>query len=212
MEDPYPDLFVYNPLFFFLYPLVAFLLFFRYVSDKPGRCIQLRIWLTPRRQYMFYTAAAVLLFFGLLFEYYFRWGQCALSQRYQDDNLRVNLAVVASFKAVAMPFWPDYLTLLNVLRHEPILQWDQDCDWSVEVQDMDNDKVLNQFRKHITTSGEFELLEYPERQLVQVFPAGELGNGKPHADIWLWHRSTRKSTPVVVVIVVVAAVAAVATI
>lgn len=119
--------------FFLPFLAAALLLGFRLgVQRFPGICISFRRWIVGRRLTALMVITGVL---GALFaavEAYYYMGACKVSERYQAgvvDLMRTTLRVAAS-PEVGVVLWADFATLLCVVRNEPIIAWDQDCDFS----------------------------------------------------------------------------------
>jgi hypothetical protein len=172
-----------NPFFLPLLALALPAALILYARRKPGHLMRLRRRI-PHGALRWLVALALL--DGALlvaFELYFFAGSCAVSERYLRENERLARAVVDFFQTRSVPIWPDYATLLSVVRAQPILPWDQDSDWSIMNPGAASLKVYaTEARDQLGLDSTFD----EARGLLQFFEAGKRASYAPHVDVWLW--------------------------
>jgi hypothetical protein len=133
--------------------------------------------------------------FILLLEFYYQYGQCAVSQKYSRKNVELTHRVIDMLDDLSISYWPDCQSLLNVLRNETYNVWDHDVDLSIEwpLRLTHSDSKLNNIKILIKTIEQygFEVEFYPDRQLLSLYPRDDISIQQSHVDIWLWTRKYR---------------------
>jgi hypothetical protein len=113
--------------------------------------------------------------------YYYSW--CPVSNSYYQTNLMIAREIITTLNDINALYWPDFATLLNVVRDEEVNPWDHDIDFSMLHPGEEKlEEVLAIFRKH----PKLEVAYFPARGLVQLWARGSGGPYGPHADIFLW--------------------------
>jgi hypothetical protein len=158
-----------------------------------------------RTSYVLQGLIALSLFLYIIFEIYFSYGQCFVSTRYYNENIRLARDVITVLATAGQPYWLEYATLLSQMRGYAVNPWDHDADYSTiypgtwanigsnseAVTELDS--LLPKEQRPISTLDELLKLFkdaslyyiYEEkRHLIQVYNS-ERHKG-PHIDIWLW--------------------------
>jgi hypothetical protein len=127
-----------------------------------------------------------------MLEFYYQYGYCAVSQEYSNRNIKLAHKAIDMLDSLSIPNWPDFQSLLNVLRNETYNIWDADVDLSIEWPLRSNlsDPKLNKieiFIEYIKEYG-FRVDFLPNRKLLQLKFQDDMSKDQSHVDIWLWTR------------------------
>ncbi len=128
----------------------------------------------------------------LILESYYQYCSCAVSQEYSNRNIKLTHKAIDMLDSLSIPHWPDFQSLLNVLRNETYNIWDADVDLSIEWplrSNLSDPKLKNIdiFIKHIEKCG-FRVDFLPDRKLIQLKFQDDTSKDLSHVDIWLWTR------------------------
>lgn len=175
----------WNPFSFFMISSGGVLLLRSYFINKPGKVRPYVLMLSPRILLSLMIICAISVLGFLSFEYYFYGLKCRVSQRYYDGNIKLANEVIDVMEEYKIPYWPDFATLLNVMRGEEINPWDHDVDFGIIEPDH-----IEGFLKRFQDRG--YIVEFSStRGLMQLRRPGRKG---PHADIWTWIPVTNEET------------------
>ena len=139
----------------------------------------------------------------IIFEEYFFVYECAVSQRYFDENVELARAVIRILNAAAIPFWLDYASMLAAIREQSINPWDHDVDASILHPDYSSFVHHHYTFSTLAMSGQCDPGLLPEtsklmgnfirhglsvrwdgaRHLIQIRFNESC---QPHFDLWLW--------------------------
>jgi len=126
-----------NPFIYTLFLSIFILCLHFYYRDRTSAsslrpiCLQLQSQYLPLL-YLLYLIAAISLLFFLIFEHYYYSYNCTVSNRYYEQNLVLTKDLISLLESIGIPYYPDFASLMNVLRSEEINAWDHDTDVSIE--------------------------------------------------------------------------------
>jgi len=151
------------------------------------------------------AATAVCAVLVPVFEWYFFVYECAVSQRYFDENIALARTAFAVMQSAGIIFWLDYASMLNGIRRQSINPWDHDIDISIIHPDYAKTNKVYPYGSFSTDvmKGHVDGTATPAvRALMKTFTDRGIStywdgsrhllqlrrtpHSQPHMDVWLW--------------------------
>lgn len=154
-----------RPVFRSFRPLLAHRIFHSQIASKGVRVV-------------LFAAFGLGIFLEL---YYYSW--CPVSTSYYQTNVMISREIINTLNDINAAYWPDFATLLNVVRNEEMNPWDHDVDFSMLHP---GEEKLEQVLAILRQNPKLEVAYHPSRGLIQLWARGSGGPYGPHADIFLW--------------------------
>ena len=155
-----------------------------------------------RRCLLVLKLLAVVSFIGFcVSERYYRYGQCATSKFYNEQNVQIYKTVAQTLTEAGAMWYLDRGSLIACLRNQKLLPWDPDSDVGVLLPPGREEATIDRIRSALESTrlpgarGAGDMVTYadPRRDLLQVYPdASVSANKAPHIDLWFHRRYERE--------------------